>query len=160
MIALTPVDFSPQPTASGRGPDAYELCVALDAAYEHLLQPVNMTQWRDALTAMTELPYKYGQPGWDGEDAEPLSEESWTAACRALSSLWYAKMRAPEVFLDADGEVAFEWSTPRKSVIFTFQQNGMLSHTALYDGVQEQPGSVVFTDVIPASLLDKIARVY
>jgi hypothetical protein len=109
---------------------------------------------------MAELPFKCALPGWDGEDAEPLSQESHNAAHVALSLLFHARVQAPDVMADADGEVAFEWARPGKSVIFTFQRNGMLSHTALYNGVQEEPGTVVFTDMIPEALLDKIKRVY
>ena len=160
ISALVADSYSPPPTASGTGGDSQVLWEQLIKANDDFLLPVNMREWRDALTLFTELPLSHSNTGWDGEDAEPLSVGSMIAARVALLLLFKAGVPAPEIGVDADGEVAFEWSAPRKSVIFTFRPNGTLSHTALYNDIQETPGTVVFSDSIPALLLDKIARVY
>jgi len=157
---MTTGTYSPQPTLSGTGEASQELCAILDETYHHGWQPANLDEWHEALDALLSLPLKCSKPAWDGYDAEPLSNGSLESAKAALCLLFSVHAAIPDIGADADGEVAFEWAHLGNSVIFTFQRNGMLSYTALYDGVQEEPGTLAFSQWIPSFLLDKVAKVY
>jgi len=161
MIAYAVDSYGLQPTASGIGRDSEDLSkVVIEASADFLFPSLTPSDWIEALSDISMLPSRCGEPGWDGEDADPLSESSQLAARIVLTHLVALGAPAPKVMADADGEVALEWARPGRSVIFTLQQNGSLSYTAIYDGIQEPSGTIVFNDVLPSMLLDKIRKVY
>lgn len=58
--------------------------------------------------ALLDLPVECGRDGWDGYDAAPLSRVSFERAAEFLKLL-PNKIPSPEVVVDNDGDVCFEW---------------------------------------------------
>ena len=95
--------------------------------------------------------------GWDGYDAEKINKESYNDSIKFLSMLPETILQ-PEVSLDPDGMVAFEWHRePRWVFSISFETEGKIAYAGL-SGDEKIHGKDNFRNGIPESILDNILR--
>ena len=100
-----------------------------------------------------------GDDDWDGYDAKGMNWNSHQESLRFLDML-PGTTSAPEVAVDPDGMVAFEWhEEPRWVFSVSFETNGAIAYAGLF-GNSKTHGTEYFGQAIPQSILDSIRRVY
>ena len=73
---------------------------------------------------LAELPVKYAESDWDGNGAEPLDPEAYSAA-KNFATWVPGDLRWADVDVDADGDVVFEWFKERElQCSLTFASGG------------------------------------
>ncbi len=100
-----------------------------------------------------------GEDDWDGYGARKVDRKSYEHSLRFLDML-PDTIPAPEVAVEPDGMVAFEWhEEPRWVFSVSFETNGELVYAGLF-GNSKTHGTENFGQAIPQSILDCIRRVY
>jgi hypothetical protein len=78
-----------------------------------------------------EVAEECGEPGWDGEQAAPVTEATFGIANRFLCNLPLGT-EAPTVSADPDGAIAFEWyKSPKRVLSISIDASGFLHYAAL-----------------------------
>lgn len=88
-----------------RGIDGHGLVVSL--------QRVDV---ESALDSLAEVYAEASEPGWAGENSDPVHPLAFDMAQRFLNAL-PGDMPAPEVNADPDGEIAFDWDLGRDRLL-------------------------------------------
>jgi hypothetical protein len=97
------------------------------------------------------------QPGWDGYGAVPASFDSYVQAERFINAL-PANVPAPEVAMDPDGEVSFEWyHGPRRVFSISIGSSDELTYAGIY-GSSKARGVETFNFEVPRVVLDNLRR--
>lgn len=96
---------------------------------------------------------------WDGYGAKAIDEQSYQNAIRFILSLT-ADVPAPEIGVEPDGEVVFEWYGGKRKVFsISMGSRNELTYAGLY-GISKTYGVEHFYGNIPDTLLDNINRVF
>ena len=96
---------------------------------------------------------------WDGYGAKAIDEQSYQNAIRFILSLTQ-DIPAPEIGVEPDGEVVFEWYGGKREVFsISMGSRNELTYAGLY-GINKTYGVKHFYENIPDTLLDNISRVF
>jgi hypothetical protein len=96
---------------------------------------------------------------WDGYGAKPIDPDSCLRAIH-FSKLLPMYVPIPEIDVDTDGEVRFEWYRgPRRLFSVAVRGNGELTYAGLF-GVSKTHGTEYLSDELPKVILDNVSRVY
>jgi len=161
MTALVPFPESGYEAAAGSKGFSAEAAIIreqIDALKEARSRAVTLdTGDRETLRRMNEVAAECGKGDWDAEGAAALSPASFLTARRFLDAL-PASLRNPEVSLDPDGEMVFEWTgRARQAFSISFGAGGKLTYAGLF-GPSTTHGVEYITYGIPRELVAKIQR--
>jgi hypothetical protein len=96
---------------------------------------------------------------WDGYDAKAIDNESFQNAIRFALSLT-PNIPIPEIYVDPDGEVTFEWYEDKRKVFsVSVGSKNKLSYAGLY-GFSKAYGVEYFYYDTPKIILNNIYRLY
>jgi hypothetical protein len=96
---------------------------------------------------------------WDGYGARPIDPESCLKAIQ-FSDLLPMDIPLPEIEVDTDGEIRFEWyRSPRQVLSVAVGGDGALAYAGLF-GASKTHGTEYISDELPTTILDSIRRVY
>ena len=96
-------------------------------------------------------------PGWDGYGASAVAPET-AAQARAFADAIPSHLPAPEIGVEPDGAITFEWyRTPRQMLSVSVDSSGALHYAALI-GTDAIAGTETFHGTMPRKLIDLIAR--
>lgn len=99
------------------------------------------------------------KPGWDGDSAEPVVQDTYLNAYRFLESLPPA-IQAPSIGVEPDGHITLEWyKAPRHTISVSVSPDGFLYYSALM-GLRKTNGSEPFFGDVPKIVLELIGKVY
>jgi hypothetical protein len=114
---------------------------------------------QDLQTSIIQIERECGQPGWDGYDALPVSNESVRLGIRISKSLPWG-FYEPTVGIEPDGQITFEWyKSPKKTCSVSVAPDGTLFYAAL-NGAATAYGSEPFNGSLPPAILNVINSVY
>lgn len=126
---------------------------AIDSAWIERLQRINRLKNR-----LFEAAREASEKNWDGYGAEPVDAGAVKRA-KVLIPLLPEAYGEPEIDIDPDGEVAFEWQTsPRSTFSFSVGPSGKVSYAGLR-GHQSFHGTEYFVDELPSPIVDGLHRV-
>ncbi|OGA37728.1 MAG: hypothetical protein A3G24_02805 [Betaproteobacteria bacterium RIFCSPLOWO2_12_FULL_62_13] len=127
---------------------------------EHLNAPATQSEpLRGVLANLDELYERCSQPGWDGYDAMPITEDTYNEA-RELIALLPALCPPPDATPDPSGHVSFEWyRSPRKVLVVSVNGTKMLTFARLL-GARKMSGAEPYDKSLPQSIVDSLARLY
>ena len=95
--------------------------------------------------------------GWDGYDGVPMSFATLEYGIRFLWSI-PSTVPMPEVAIDPDGEISFEWyKAPRWVLSVSVGPRGELAYAGLF-GRRRSHGTAQFVDEIPSDVLHGLGR--
>lgn len=95
---------------------------------------------------------------WDGYDAMPIDPASYGWASFFLQR-FPLDLPLPELSVDPDGEVSFEWSaSPTQVLSVSVSPRGRLSYAGLF-GEETIQNAEFFRGEIPAQIIEGIHRV-
>jgi hypothetical protein len=114
---------------------------------------------RLAFKALNDTRIECSINDWDGYGARALQSNSFVEAYHFLRLL-PTNTPLPEVSLDPDGDIVFEWyRAPRQVFSISVGINGELVYAGLF-GSNKANGTEFFEDEVPKTILDNLARVY
>lgn len=87
------------------------------------------------------LPRKYADEGWDGYQASPLSQESFSSAISFVSKMPLG-FPLPRIVVDPDGEICFKWEKSRNNRMeLTFSKRNTYYAVVVLNGMRTLIGS-------------------
>ena len=102
---------------------------------------------------------KTQQPGWDGDSAEPVAQDTYLNAWRLLESLPLG-IQAPSIGVEPDGHLTLEWyKAPRRTISISVSPDGFLYYAALI-GIRKTNGSEPFFGELPQNILELVGKIY
>lgn len=100
------------------------------------------------------------QPGWNGSFAKPVSGKTFENAWRFLTAL-PSTIPVPDVTVEPDGEIAFEWRASDRSAFSVSVGSGdIVAFAGLFGYGEKQHGTEPFDDTIPPVVIGAIRRVF
>jgi|SRR6267143_2851554 len=113
----------------------------------------------DSLRNLCDTVDECGLPNWDGYGAAPVAEETFIYACHFLRTMPLG-MPAPDVGVEADGDVTLEWHrSAYRTISVSVSPDADLHYSALI-GPDKHYGTVAFLGDIPKVILDLIRTIY
>lgn len=113
--------------------------------------------YRETVAQLAQIVADCAADDWDGDGGAALSPGSFASAKRFLEAL-PAGLQRPDVSLDPDGEVVFEWTSgPQHMFSISFGAGGKLSYAGLF-GPSKTHGVEYITYGLPRELVAKIRR--
>ena len=117
---------------------------------EHLLRMIERLLQAESM---------YSEDNWDGFEAKGINIESRQNAFNFALSL-PPQVPIPEIYVDPDGEVAFEWYEDKRRVFsISFGSKNKISYAGTY-GFNKTYGVEYFSDDTPEIILRNIKRLY
>ncbi len=114
---------------------------------------------RETFQNLLKAKEEYSVDNWDGYDAKAIDELSYEKAV-LFALLLPSGIPTPEIYVDPDGEVTFEWyEGPRQVFSISIGSNYELSYAGLF-GANKTCGIEQFYDDIPDAVLDNVERVF
>jgi hypothetical protein len=109
---------------------------------------------------LQEIFYEYSVAGWDGYDAQPISEDSFKETIRFLQMLPFA-MPIPEVVPEPSGQIALEWYESQ-DYIFVVSLSGkkLIDYAGLFGEGNKTYGTERFKKTIPNTIIENVNRLY
>jgi hypothetical protein len=139
------------------GADAIERQVMeLQIMFYHSITMVK--HYEETLKIVDKAIKEYSEEDWDGYGAQPVD----AVACQ--NAIWFSRLLpmnipVPEIYIDTDGEITFEWYlAPRKVFSVTARRNKELAYAGLF-GVNKTHGTESLYDEVPETILENISRV-
>ena len=153
LVAVEAQDWVAQPArhrSTAVGPEA--LRIAREEEYSESAVSAWQLSRQAAMRELWEIIEETSIPGWDGDDAKPLSRRAKDALVAALFTLT-PHVPMPEIVPEPDGGVAMEWSGgSTRSLIVSFGPDGDLYFAVHIPGRRES-GRRPFDGQLPADVL-------
>jgi hypothetical protein len=112
----------------------------------------------ETLENLALLKQECAEPGWDGYDAQPVSEETLERVVAFLRAL-PESIPVPDLVPEPDGEVSVDWQRgPRRVFSVSIGPHGRLSYAGLL-GANRWHGVELFFGAVPTEIIRGIARV-
>ena len=112
----------------------------------------------DAIDALLEISQECNSDNWDGYGAKALTEDIFAEARCFIENLPISAP-PPELSIDPDGEIVFEWyASPRKTFSVSVGIN-CLTYAGIF-GSSTTHGTEPFDNDIPKTIIDSLFRVY
>ena len=141
---------------------SYSLCVSnearrLEALVQEQRSPRGSVLLGEPFRRLEEACTEARSVGWDGQGALPVSEETYRRARTFVEAL-ATDVPAPDVWVDADGDLIIEWSTaPRCVFAVVVREGGFLDYSGIF-GHETAYGTEVFIDQVPEALGRSLER--
>lgn len=114
---------------------------------------------REALEALNEVYQECLEDNWDGYGASAVSEKTYLESQRFLQLLPGIFPR-PEITVDPDGEIAFDWDKgSREKLSVSVSSDHLLTYAGLYD-INKAHGTEYFGEDLPATILSNLQRLF
>ena len=114
---------------------------------------------RDALEALDDTFEESCQPGWDGYSGAAVPWETYLRAKEFLHR-FPTSLRTPEVSVDPDGEISFEWYVaPNRVLLVSVGSDGDLTYAGVFGASGKKHGTEAFYDEIPKEILESVKRI-
>ncbi len=107
-----------------------------------------------------EVYRRCSQKNWNGEDAEPISENAAKEAERLLLAL-PSHIPIPDIFSDPTGAIAFEWyRRPKHRLVISFYGNGTPEFAGLLGAGNEVYGQTRIGNGLPNIIQDHLRQLF
>jgi hypothetical protein len=117
------------------------------------------THYWETLRILTDASAESAVDNWDGYGAKPIDRASCSKALQ-FSKLLPMSVPIPDISIDADGEVRYEWYRGSRQVFsVAVRSDGQLAYAGLF-GANKAYGAEYFGDELPNAILDNLRRVY
>lgn len=111
------------------------------------------------LNTLTKYLKEFADSNWDGYGAMPIDKGSYSKSI-SFSRALPKSLPLPELSIEPDGEVAFEWYNSNNRVFsVSIGSNGELAYAGLF-GLNKMHGTEYFEEGLPKTILEGIQRVF
>jgi hypothetical protein len=148
------------PRSTGVSEEAKTLQERLAEAISHLFESQTLGEsLRENLGNLQEVVQEASNPNWDGYDALPVNQLTHYKASQFLTAL-PASIPNPEIGVDPDGEISFEWyHSPDNIFSVSVSQGGKLTYAGIF-GLSKVHGVEYFEDKMPGAILNNLQRLW
>ena len=128
--------------------------------FEGFAQSVTIGEYyRETRQSLAKTTEECSVENWDGYGAKAIDSSSYVNAIY-FSQLLPVDIPIPEIYVDPDGEVTFEWYTgPRQVFSVSMGSKNELIYAGLF-GANKTHGTEYLDDELPEMILDNIRRVF
>lgn len=153
-------NFLASPRNSGVSKDAHWFKKRMEELQENSAHSLTVSQhYNEARHALADAIEKCSVDNWDGYGAKRISGASCGNAIR-FAQMLPTSVPVPELYVDSDGEVTFEWYfAPRQVFSVTIGSQGEMIYAGLF-GSANAHGTEYLGDELRDTLLDYVRRVY
>jgi len=100
------------------------------------------------------------ESNWDGYGSQALIYDSYLEAQKFIDAFPLSTMVLPEVSIDPEGEISFEWyNDPENCFSVSFNGDEIIIYAGIF-GINKINGCEYFGDEIPEIIVENIKRVY
>jgi hypothetical protein len=147
-------------TDRGVSKEAKDIRNSLELVRKEILKSFSLGEsYKDALSALCEIAGQAAVSNWDGYGAAPINSLAIQQAFRLLKIL-PSTFQSPELSVDPDGEVSFEWHLePRRVFSISVGPYGELSYAGLF-GRSDAHGTEYFGDELPKPIVENLNRLF
>lgn len=155
---LTPPAVYASFSQQGVSEDALRLRREWDLLFGSLVNYCTLgSQFGQLRCALARLPEEAGRVDWDGHGGAPVDRDSLIFA-KQLAQFLPFSAPAPEVSVDPDGEVSFDWrGSTRHIVSCSISPTGTLRYAGII-GASEVHGKEPWQDGIPEAIVRLLQR--
>ena len=153
-------NFLAFPVNRGVSEGTTKLQEKIDGIVEEIAQSVTISRnYREMRQLLAKATEECSADNWDGYGAKAIDETSYGNAIH-FSWLLPLNIPVPEIYIDPDGEVNFEWYVgPRQVFSVSIGSNNELAYAGLF-GANKTHGAEYLDDELPGTILDNIRRVF
>lgn len=120
----------------------------IDSTGKGVEDGLNVGQLQELLKELVNVFNDSKMQGWDGDDADPVSDAAFLNATKLLSSMPIG-LPVPNVLADNDGYIEFEWAKDRKNFSLYATDTNLVLYAGFYDKDDHLSGRFVFEGAIP-----------
>jgi hypothetical protein len=121
------------------------------------IKPYNQKWVFDELALLS---MEAAEDNWDGQGSKRLDHDTYQAAKRFVQAL-PLEIPPPEVIVDADGEVNFEWYGKQgQRLTMALRKDGRVAYAGQFSIRSRASGMEEFNDSVPKELVECIKKVY
>ncbi len=128
--------FSP---SLGFGETSNKLDEMFEDFFEHRDQSLFLGWRRELKNSVAEVTQEASEHGWDGYDAEPVTDLAYLTARRFIDLLAESAL-LPDVVPAPDGEIAFEWDHSSNCFFTVTTNQGLLVYAGIFGHDRKQYG--------------------
>lgn len=138
--------------APGVSKEYHMIMKILESISDERRIPVSFA-WRDLLLGeVREIIQDCSNEGWDGYNAEPISDESGFRA-EQLVRLLPEGIQPPKVIPEPTGDIALEWSKGKDTHFTLGIGDGTLVYAGIFGGSRKKYGEEQFSQELPQETL-------
>lgn len=122
-------------------------------------RPISFS-WREGLQdELDEIVQDCSKSGWDGYDAQPVSDESIVAAQQIIDAL-PEHIRVPDVTPEPSGEIALEWRSGNQKYFSVTASGTVLVYAGIFGGFCKKYGEERFFGSLPTTVLQILSQYF
>ncbi|MDH3975578.1 MAG: hypothetical protein OEV42_14970 [Deltaproteobacteria bacterium] len=159
-ITINNGNFLPSYTERAVSDDANKLRDTISKVRREIFESVSIGEIdREIEIALKEITEECANDNWDGYGANAINVNSLIEAKRFTDTL-PTTLPLPEVSVDPDGDISFEWYVrPRRVFSVSIGSDCLLSYAGII-GLNKVHGEEFFGDEIPKTITDNIQRIF
>jgi len=148
-------------TSGGASPDASLIPDYIrDLISRYKVSATGNLRLDEPTQAIYEVYRTCSQKNWNGEQAEPISENAAKEAERLLLAL-PSHIPVPDIFSDPTGAIAFEWyRRPKHRLVISFYGNGTPEFAGLLGAGNEVYGQARIGSGLPSIIQDHLRQLF
>lgn len=147
---------SQQPQWGGNSAEAQKLYSEMNDVFISI-KPSEQ-QW--VFNELEELSVNASRPNWDNLGSAPLDADTYQIAKRFILAL-PSSLPAPELTVDRDGEVNFDWFGPGGQIFSaSLRKDGRIAFAGQISSRNRQSGLEEFNDSVPKRIVESIKTIY
>ncbi len=140
----------------GVSEEAHTLKERIDTVLRSMFQSVTLGK---PLEILKEVYVESSQDNWDGYGASAVGSDTYSESKRFLHLL-PTTIPSPEITIEPDGEIAFEWfAGPRRVLSVSVGSDNIMTYAGLF-GINKTHGTEYFGDELPATILSNLQRLF
>jgi hypothetical protein len=119
---------------------------------------IGQRQWGAPIQRLREIAARARTPGWDGDDALPVSVEAYREALQLICML-PSSVPVPDIYPEATGAICFEWygGKPAHVLILALSGMGRIEYSVLNEDGSEGHGRAPFHGGLPRKIAQELA---
>lgn len=151
-----PISTSSTALFTGRSVEA----IRLEKQMSEIFADIKPTAHKRLFDELEELSVAAQTEDWDNLGSAPLDHDSYQIAKKFILSL-PSTLPPPELTVDRDGEVTFDWQSPRGQMLSaSLRKDGRLAF-ACYISKKSRFSSVEdFNDAVPKSIIEGVKKIF
>ncbi len=145
----------------GFGPDFIGLKKYYDSVVGELKKTETLGSLNEALRSLDDVFIECSKEGWDGYDAQPITETAYIEAKRFIESMpLISFLPSPEIIPEPNGEIGLEWSKGKRQIfIASLRGENEIVYAGLF-GTNKTHGTEYFWDTVPSTIIENLKRLY
>jgi hypothetical protein len=143
----------------GISPESRTIQYLLQSVKEHASKPVTLG-WQTVLKdQVQEVSTRCSEEGWDGYNANPISNSSRLWALRLIDQL-PGNIQEPSIVPEPDGELALEWNLGKDRIFSLTVSGSRLIYAGIIGASRRLYGEEKFINELPKTITNTLSNYF